>query len=241
MNLGRISSLGLFQFNWHLIQTADFGGWMQELSAPNVPGALLMEASKREQLDILSAHNLPSPHRQWTSRSDMQKDILFTQTWFEPKIFYLKKCLNYDKSNSPKNATKTAKLRHYSLSPTKQRNILERFYPRQDFFYTNIVGTLVCFCISAADGEQVGLKYMKIKLEVCGKCRVYTNSFLKEIGPAQGIVSLQWDLQWQKISENLKFSVWATNRFCYELIFPPHIVEDQIQLVCIKTQFNRFF
>ena len=29
----------------------------------------------------------------------MQKDNYFTQTWFEPKIFYLKKCVNIDISN----------------------------------------------------------------------------------------------------------------------------------------------
>ena len=28
-----------------------------------------------------------------------KKTIFFTQAWFEPKIFYPKKCVNYDKSN----------------------------------------------------------------------------------------------------------------------------------------------
>ena len=28
-----------------------------------------------------------------------KKTIFFTQIWFEPKIFYPKKCINYDKSN----------------------------------------------------------------------------------------------------------------------------------------------
>ena len=31
--------------------------------------------------------------------ADMQKDNFFTQTWFEPTIFYPKKCVNYNKSN----------------------------------------------------------------------------------------------------------------------------------------------
>ena len=73
----------------------------------------------------------------------MQKDNFFTQTWFQSKIFYPKKFVDYDKSDSqqnsvkgpkdpnsatkkkpksnikyqnlPKNATKRGKLRHYSL------------------------------------------------------------------------------------------------------------------------------
>ena len=35
---------------------------------------------------------------------DMQKDNFFTQIWFEPKIFYPKKCVNYDKSNLRQNS-----------------------------------------------------------------------------------------------------------------------------------------
>ena len=31
---------------------------------------------------------------------DMQIDNFFTQTWFEAKTFYPKKCVNYGKSNS---------------------------------------------------------------------------------------------------------------------------------------------
>ena len=33
----------------------------------------------------------------------------FIQTWFEPKIFYLIKCINYDKSNSRVNSVKGPK------------------------------------------------------------------------------------------------------------------------------------
>ena len=33
------------------------------------------------------------------TEADMEKDNFFTQTWFEPKIFYPKKCVNYNKSN----------------------------------------------------------------------------------------------------------------------------------------------
>ena len=39
----------------------------------------------------------------------MQKDNLFAQTCFEPKIFYPKKCVNYDKSNSRQNSIKGPK------------------------------------------------------------------------------------------------------------------------------------
>ena len=35
---------------------------------------------------------------------DMQKDNSVTEAWFEPKIFYTKKCVNYDKSNSQQNS-----------------------------------------------------------------------------------------------------------------------------------------
>ena len=43
-----------------------------------------------EQLDIF--------HQQMHT-SDMQKDKFVTQTWFQPKVFYPKKCVNYNKSN----------------------------------------------------------------------------------------------------------------------------------------------
>ena len=35
--------------------------------------------------------------------------FFFTQAWFEPKIFYLKKCVNYDKYNSRQNSVKGPK------------------------------------------------------------------------------------------------------------------------------------
>ena len=41
--------------------------------------------------------------------ADMQKYNFFTQTWFEPKIFYQKKCVNYNKSNSRQNSVKGPK------------------------------------------------------------------------------------------------------------------------------------
>ena len=37
------------------------------------------------------------------------KKQFFTQTWFEPKIFYPKKCVKYDKSNSHQNSVKGPK------------------------------------------------------------------------------------------------------------------------------------
>ena len=40
---------------------------------------------------------------------DMQKDNLFTQTWFEPNMFYPKKGVNYDKSNPRQNSIKGPK------------------------------------------------------------------------------------------------------------------------------------
>ena len=36
----------------------------------------------------------------------MKKDNCFTQTGFEPKVFYQKKCVNYYKSNSQQNSKK---------------------------------------------------------------------------------------------------------------------------------------
>ena len=39
----------------------------------------------------------------------MQKDNFFTQAWFQPKICYPKKCVNYDKSNSRQNSVKGPK------------------------------------------------------------------------------------------------------------------------------------
>ena len=41
--------------------------------------------------------------------TDMQKTFFFTQTWFEPKIFYPKKLVNYGKSNSRQNSVKGKK------------------------------------------------------------------------------------------------------------------------------------
>ena len=39
----------------------------------------------------------------------MQKDKYFTQAWFQPKILYPKKCVNYDKSNLQQNSVKGPK------------------------------------------------------------------------------------------------------------------------------------
>ena len=43
--------------------------------------------------------------------ADMQKYyfFFFTETWFEPKIFYPKKCVNDNKSNSPEDSVKGPK------------------------------------------------------------------------------------------------------------------------------------
>ena len=87
----------------------------------------------------------------------MQKDNFVTQARFEPKICYPKKCVNYDKSNSPqnsvngpkdpnvpknakklhkvpkyakKNANKKGKIATLLTFLTKKRKILQRFYPR---------------------------------------------------------------------------------------------------------------
>ena len=40
---------------------------------------------------------------------DMQKDNYFTPTWFEPKIYYPKKWVNYGESNSRQNSVKGQK------------------------------------------------------------------------------------------------------------------------------------
>ena len=41
--------------------------------------------------------------------TDMQKDKFFTQTWFQPKIFYPKKCVNYNEWNLRQNSVKGPK------------------------------------------------------------------------------------------------------------------------------------
>ena len=41
--------------------------------------------------------------------ADMKKTIFFTQRGFEPKIFYLKKCVNYNKTNLQHNSIKGPK------------------------------------------------------------------------------------------------------------------------------------
>ena len=38
------------------------------------------------------------------------KKTIFTQTWFEPKILYLKKCVNYNKSNPRQNSVIGSKI-----------------------------------------------------------------------------------------------------------------------------------
>ena len=90
--------------------------------------------------------------------ADMEKTIFFKQICFEPKMFYPKKCVNYNKSNlqrcsvkcpkEPTNAKKSnrkcknvpkkmpprsAKLQQYSLFSTKQRNICNDFTPDRIF------------------------------------------------------------------------------------------------------------
>ena len=49
---------------------------------------------------------------------------------------------------------KSAKLQHYSLSQKKQRKILQRFYPKYNFFYTNIVGMFLHLLIQAGRAEE---------------------------------------------------------------------------------------
>ena len=43
------------------------------------------------------------------SLEDMQKNKFFTQTWFQPKIFYQKKYKSYDESNLQQNRVKCPK------------------------------------------------------------------------------------------------------------------------------------
>ena len=80
----------------------------------------------------------------------MQKDNYFTRARFEPKYFYPKKCVNYDKStlqqnsvkgpkepnsninfkNVLKNATKKSKCVTLLTFLTKQHKTVQRIYPR---------------------------------------------------------------------------------------------------------------
>ena len=69
--------------------------------------------------------------------------------WKAQKTKIVKNSKKKEKIHSvPKNATKTAKLRHYSLFWQKNVKIFKDFTPDR-IFYTNIVGTLQCFSISA--------------------------------------------------------------------------------------------
>ena len=46
----------------------------------------------------------------FTCQADLQKyNFFFTQTWFEPKIVYPKKCVNYDKFDLQQNSVKSPK------------------------------------------------------------------------------------------------------------------------------------
>ena len=44
-----------------------------------------------------------------TADMHSKKTFFFKQTWFQPKIFYLKKCKNYDKLNLRQNSVKGPK------------------------------------------------------------------------------------------------------------------------------------
>ena len=70
----------------------------------------------------------------------MQKDTIFTPTSFLPKLFYPKKCVNYNKSevlansNVPGNATKNREIATLLTFLTKQSEILQRFSRDRIFF-----------------------------------------------------------------------------------------------------------
>ena len=113
----------------------------------------------------------------WTWPQDtfrhVKRQFIFTQTWFEPKKIYSKKCVNYKKSNlqqksvqgpevpnSAKNAkkinrkfpnvpkkmpTKSVKSRHYSFSWQNSVKCCKDNTRDRIFVFTNIVGTLVPF------------------------------------------------------------------------------------------------
>ena len=59
-------------------------------------------------LEIIIIINMKK-NQWWRLRPDLQKDKKFTQTWFVPKIFYPKKCVNYDKSTLQQNSIKAQK------------------------------------------------------------------------------------------------------------------------------------
>ena len=49
--------------------------------------------------------------------ADMQKDTIFTPTSFVPKLFYLKTCINYDKSEFLTNSVKVPKDQNSDKKP----------------------------------------------------------------------------------------------------------------------------
>ena len=59
-------------------------------------------------LKAIFIHDGPN-HKKIVAAKQTCKKIFFTPTWFDQKIFYPKKCVNYEKSNLQQNSVKGQK------------------------------------------------------------------------------------------------------------------------------------
>ena len=110
----------------------------------------------------------------WELTGRHGKRQFFTDTWFESKIFYPKKCVNYNKSNLQQNSVKgpkdpnsekkmskikkkvtkcaknATKAQHREITHFVDKTAYNfaKILPKIGLLYTNIVGTLVSFPIS---------------------------------------------------------------------------------------------
>ena len=77
---------------------------------------------------------LKQNYPRWTSNPDMQKNIFFTPTWLEQKIFYPIKCVNNDKSNLQQNRVNGQKNKNsankYQKSDIQFQNVLKKMPPK---------------------------------------------------------------------------------------------------------------
>ena len=101
------------------------------------------------------ANNTNHAYKKGHKEAEVEKDYFFTQARLKQKLFYPKKCVNYDKSDLQQNSvkdpnserkipksnikfqnvkkeknTKKPKIATLLTFLPKQRKILQRFYPR---------------------------------------------------------------------------------------------------------------
>ena len=96
----------LYQVPYTDILVAGGNGFIKKklISLPNVQGLDTIEYAVMYTVLVIALYIKTD-----TLFQTCKKTIFFTQTWFEPKIFYQKKCVNYDKSNLRQNSVKGQK------------------------------------------------------------------------------------------------------------------------------------